>query len=298
MAAQPRWGPGAYPDRNPARVLSAIALASIAAGAINLTAAATVGRDSAQNLAFFGVVAAAQVVWGAVAFARAPRWGRQLRRWGRHVGRRLLSSGPPRAATRRRGRLGVRKGRIAAPPSAALVVQVLQQLVGSQLDLLVAPLGRPVVTGDDARPMDPAKVAVHERVACLGPVRRSVRQPEVPCGVLIPGMRLEELVLGVGAGLHLAPVAVQDVLARVDQPLGIGEGALIDAVGGHPQQYRADLLAMPFVQFRLLQALIGSSNRCGVRRAIATLSVRVLALPCRGSVRMSSGSGVSPQVAQ
>ena len=74
MAAQPRWGPGADPDRNPARVLSAIALASIAAGAINLAAAATVGRDSAQNLAFFGVVAAAQVVWGAVAFARAPRW--------------------------------------------------------------------------------------------------------------------------------------------------------------------------------------------------------------------------------
>jgi hypothetical protein len=74
MAAQPRWGPGADPDRNPARVLSAIALASIAAGAINLAAAATVGRDSAQNLAFFGVVAAAQLAWGAVALARAPRW--------------------------------------------------------------------------------------------------------------------------------------------------------------------------------------------------------------------------------
>ena len=87
MSARPRWkltkptqrplpasGPWADADRNPARVLSAIALASIAAGAINLTAAATVGRDSAQNLAFFGVVAAAQVVWGAVAFARAPRW--------------------------------------------------------------------------------------------------------------------------------------------------------------------------------------------------------------------------------
>lgn len=84
MPAQPGWepteppvpasGPGADPDRNPARVLSAIALASIAAGAINLAAAATVGRDSAQNLAFFVVVAAAQLVWGAVALARAPRW--------------------------------------------------------------------------------------------------------------------------------------------------------------------------------------------------------------------------------
>jgi len=75
MSAQP-WasGPRADPDRNPARVLSAIALASLAAGAINIAAAATVGRDSAQNLAFFVVVAAAQLVWGAVALARAPRW--------------------------------------------------------------------------------------------------------------------------------------------------------------------------------------------------------------------------------
>jgi hypothetical protein len=75
MAAQ-SWASGARadPDRNPARVLSAIALASLAAGAINIAAAATVGRDSAQNLAFFVVVAAAQLVWGAVALARAPRW--------------------------------------------------------------------------------------------------------------------------------------------------------------------------------------------------------------------------------
>jgi hypothetical protein len=71
MPAQPRWGD---PDRRPARVLSAIALASIAAGAINIAAAATVGRDSTQNLAFFVVVAVAQLAWGAVALARAPRW--------------------------------------------------------------------------------------------------------------------------------------------------------------------------------------------------------------------------------
>jgi hypothetical protein len=65
----------ADPDRNAARVLSAIALASIAAGAINIAAAATVGRDSStQTLAFFVAVAAAQLVWGAVALVRAPRW--------------------------------------------------------------------------------------------------------------------------------------------------------------------------------------------------------------------------------
>jgi hypothetical protein len=89
MSAVPRWkltkptprpvpasGPRARPDadRNPSRVVSAIALASIAAGAINVAAAATVGRDSTQNLAFFGVVAAAQLAWGALALARAPRW--------------------------------------------------------------------------------------------------------------------------------------------------------------------------------------------------------------------------------
>jgi hypothetical protein len=56
MSAEPRWNlirptPRPVPasglradlDRNPARVLSAIALASIAAGAINIAAAATLG---------------------------------------------------------------------------------------------------------------------------------------------------------------------------------------------------------------------------------------------------------------
>jgi hypothetical protein len=70
----PASGPRADPDRNTARVLSAIALASVAAGAINVAAAATVGRDSAQNLAFFVAVAVAQLVWGAVTLVRAPRW--------------------------------------------------------------------------------------------------------------------------------------------------------------------------------------------------------------------------------
>ena len=70
----PASGPRADPDRNPARVVSAIALASLAAGAINIAAAATVGRGSTQNLAFFSVVAAAQLVWGVVAMAEAPRW--------------------------------------------------------------------------------------------------------------------------------------------------------------------------------------------------------------------------------
>ena len=46
----------------------------MAAGAINIAAAATVGRGSTQNLAFFVGLGAAQLYWGAVAMVRAPRW--------------------------------------------------------------------------------------------------------------------------------------------------------------------------------------------------------------------------------
>ena len=87
MSAEIRWKlakPARFPglmsgaredaDRTSARVMSAIALASVAAGAINIAAAATVGRGSAQNLAFFVVLGAAQLYWGAVAMVRAPRW--------------------------------------------------------------------------------------------------------------------------------------------------------------------------------------------------------------------------------
>jgi uncharacterized membrane protein YgcG len=87
MSAQPRWdvpeptrhpesvrSPKPQPERGPARVLSAIALASIAAGAINIAAAATVGRDSNESLAFFAMVGVAQIAWGLVALVRAPRW--------------------------------------------------------------------------------------------------------------------------------------------------------------------------------------------------------------------------------
>ena len=89
MSAQPRWdrtepasrpvevrvsGAKAESDENAARVVTVIAFASIAAGAINIAAAATIGRGSVQNIAFFGVVGAAQVFWGLVTLAWAPRW--------------------------------------------------------------------------------------------------------------------------------------------------------------------------------------------------------------------------------
>jgi hypothetical protein len=89
MSAQPRWDhtesaprPADVPaswvqskrDRNAARIVSVIALTSIATGAIHVAAAATLGRDNTQNLAFFGVAAAAEIVWGAVSLFWAPRW--------------------------------------------------------------------------------------------------------------------------------------------------------------------------------------------------------------------------------
>jgi hypothetical protein len=89
MSAQPRWDhieqpprpvevPGSAirpgSDRTAVRILTVTALTSVAAGAIHVAAAATLGRDSGQNLAFFGVVAVAEIVWGLVALVRAPRW--------------------------------------------------------------------------------------------------------------------------------------------------------------------------------------------------------------------------------
>src|SRR4051812_29067156 len=89
MSAQPQWehidvtrrpaevpgtGMQAGSDRIAVRVVTVVALTSIAAGAIHVSAASTLGKGDAQNLAFFGVVAAAQIVWGLVALARAPRW--------------------------------------------------------------------------------------------------------------------------------------------------------------------------------------------------------------------------------
>src|SRR5436853_2812676 len=61
-------------DRVPAMVLTAIALASIAVGAVHIAAAATLGSGNAQSLAFFGLAAAAEIAWGLVALVRAPRW--------------------------------------------------------------------------------------------------------------------------------------------------------------------------------------------------------------------------------
>ena len=89
MSAQPKWEDsrqrsrpvevrrGAVEDisqRNAAIILSVAALSSIGAGAIHLAAASTLGDGNAQTFAFFAVVAVAEIIWGLVALARAPRW--------------------------------------------------------------------------------------------------------------------------------------------------------------------------------------------------------------------------------
>ena len=68
----------------------------------------------------------------------------------------------------------------------ALRVELLEQIVGGELDVLVAPLGRPVDAGDQAGPVDPPEVAEHEGVAGLRLVGGPDGQPEVPRRVLVP----------------------------------------------------------------------------------------------------------------
>jgi hypothetical protein len=70
MSGQPGSGPG----DSAARVASTIAFGSIGAGAIHAAAARIDGAESALYLAFFLTVAAAQLLWGAIVLARAPRW--------------------------------------------------------------------------------------------------------------------------------------------------------------------------------------------------------------------------------
>src|SRR5260370_5640831 len=90
-------------------------------------------------------------------------------------------------------------------------------MVGGEFDLRVPPLGGPVVAGDDAHPVQPPEVAVDKGVPGLGVLAGTVGEPEVPAGVFLPGMRLQEGVLLRRARLDLAPVAVEHVLPGVDE---------------------------------------------------------------------------------
>jgi hypothetical protein len=104
--------------------------------------------------------------------------------------------------------------------------------VSRELDLLVAPFGGPVVARDQAGPVDATEVPVDERVPGLGLVLGTLGEPEVPFGVLLPGVRLQERVLRRRTRLNVTPIAVEDILAGVDQPPGARYGAVVDRVRG------------------------------------------------------------------
>ena len=68
-------------ERSPTRigarrgiVGTVIAMASIASGAMNIAAAASIPGLNGQSLAFFWTIGVAQVVWGLVTLVWAPRW--------------------------------------------------------------------------------------------------------------------------------------------------------------------------------------------------------------------------------
>src|SRR5437588_4290728 len=116
--------------------------------------------------------------------------------------------------------------------SHRLVVEVLQEPMGCELDLLVAPLS-PEMARDDARPMHSPEIAEHECVPSLGLVCRPIGQTKVPCRVVIPCLFLEEAVLIGRCRLRVAPVADQDVLPRVDETPGVRDGPPVQLVASH-----------------------------------------------------------------
>ena len=104
--------------------------------------------------------------------------------------------------------------------------------MGGELDLLVAPLGRAVDAGDETVAVHTPEVAVDEGMARLRFVCGTFRQAQMPLPVLVPGVGLEKGVFVRRGRLDVAPVAVEDVLAALDQPTGIRDRVLVDGVGG------------------------------------------------------------------
>src|SRR5262245_14743119 len=95
------------------------------------------------------------------------------------------------------------------------------------------PLGGPVVACDDAHAMDATEVPVDERVPGLGVVGGTVSEAEMPLGVLLPRVRLQEGVPFAGAGLNLAPVAAKHVLTLVDELSRPRHGLRVHRVRSH-----------------------------------------------------------------
>lgn len=117
---------------------------------------------------------------------------------------------------------------------------MLQEVMGGELDLFVTPFGGTVLARDQAHAMDPPEVAVHEAVSSLRLVGRTLGEPQMPVGVLLPRVRIEEGVLVLGRRLDLAPGAFQDVLAARDEISSMCHRPLVEFVGGHDTSSRTD----------------------------------------------------------
>jgi hypothetical protein len=84
---------------------------------------------------------------------------------------------------------------------------MLQEVVGGELDPLVTPFGGAVLAGDQSHPVHPPEVAIHEPVSSFRLIGRALGEPEMPVGVLVPRVRVEEGALVLGRRLDLAPAA-------------------------------------------------------------------------------------------
>src|ERR687891_415869 len=105
--------------------------------------------------------------------------------------------------------------------------------MGCELDFLVPPLRSSVLTRNQAHAMDTTEVSIDERISGLGVVFGAVGEPEMPFGIFIPGVRLQEGVLVGGAGLDVAPIAVEYVLVGIDESSRSCYGVVVDRVRSH-----------------------------------------------------------------
>ena len=108
--------------------------------------------------------------------------------------------------------------------------------MGGELDRLVTPLGGPVDARDEACAMDSPEVAVDECVARLRAIACPVGESQVPIGVLIPRVALEERVLPITPRLDVAPIAVEHVLPRLDEIVRLAQRGFVEGIrSSHPE---------------------------------------------------------------
>jgi hypothetical protein len=70
--------------------------------------------------------------------------------------------------------------------SGSLAIEVLQEIMGSEFDLLVSPLRGSVLAGDQAGSVHSPEIAVDEAVPGLGVLTCTFGQSEEPFGVVFP----------------------------------------------------------------------------------------------------------------